>query len=194
VAEITYTSAAAISMLAQSSGSVWVVLLEFDFGGTPIRVCKNNADILSNSALYSHYDFQISMLTQSPDEDPVLRASFENVSRTTIDDGSGGKTGLIYWLNQMTLRTKVTIRVVLAEEPDDDQIEPVDVYMYGFNWTRDMIHATMSKWNFMHEEYPGSEFTPYYTPGLFTEPTSGLTRDESMKAGFVADDADALRR
>jgi len=146
--------------LERESDDPWIALIELQHdgmnGGSPVRLARNpTEDIVSNGNTYSKSWFDLEL--PSDDETPAsCQISINNV------DGEIGRV-----LETLTGPIEVTIRVVLASDPDTYGREFLNFKLRNTQWDALIASGELSQATITNNRWPKYQVTPKYFRHLF---------------------------
>ena len=143
---------------AQETSEAFLVLIEIDHDSLsePIRLSSDAVNTVSNGNTYVAYPFDL-VLPDDPEEGVSKgRLIIDNVHRD-----------IIQFVRNLPSAPKVTIRIVLASNPDVIEAEFPNFELVNIQYDALTVSGDLSIRSFMSEPYPGDSFTPSLFPGLF---------------------------
>lgn len=146
--------------LEREGDDPWIALIELQHddmnGGSPVRLARNpTEDIVSNGNTYSKSWFEIEL--PSDDETPAMcQISINNV------DGEIGRV-----LETLNGPINVTIRVVLASDPDTYGREFLNFKLRNTQWDALIASGELSQATITNNRWPKYQVTPKYFRHLF---------------------------
>lgn len=143
---------------AQETAEAVIVLIQIDHPtlSDPIRLSSDGADTIHNGDTYVSYPFNLS-LPDDPQEGLTKgQLTVDNVGRDIVP-----------WLRAMASAPTVTIKVVLASDPDTVEAEFTNFELTNVSYDAQTITGDLGITTFMNEPYPGGSFLPSQYPGLF---------------------------
>lgn len=146
--------------LEREGDDPWITLIELQHddmnGGSPVRLARNpTEDIVSNGNTYSKSWFEIEL--PSDDETPAMcQISINNV------DGEIGRV-----LETLNGPINVTIRVVLASDPDTYGREFLNFKLRNTQWDALIASGELSQATITNNRWPKYQVTPKYFRHLF---------------------------
>jgi hypothetical protein len=110
---------------AEASDKVWLVLLEITAAGlsTPIRVANDNADVIHQGWTFIGYPFEVELPPESQDRPMIARIRIDNTERLIVDE-----------VRSISEPPSVTLRVVLADQPDVIEVEYAGMRLRNVTW------------------------------------------------------------
>jgi hypothetical protein len=145
-------------MYAQETGEAIIPLIEIthDDLTEPIRVARNDQNIVSNGNTYIGYPFDVAM-PGNPAEGAIgARITIDNVDRA-----------IIAALRALTSPPEVKIQIVLLDTPDVVEEEHAYFKLVSAKYTRLVITGTISVRYLGNDAYPVDSFLPSTFPGIF---------------------------
>jgi len=152
------SAAALMSVFNQNTDKVWLHLVDivFDSGAT-FRYVNNNEPITHNGNEYTPKAFKIGF-----PKDNVSTTSKVKFKLELIDDPE-----IRGELRSTLLMPTVSIRGIIASEPDTVAIGPVTMTIKDSNQKDGVIQINLSFNNHLARKFPAIKQNPYYMPGLF---------------------------
>lgn len=152
------SAAAKRAMFAREYGGAALELLTIShdaLGSTPIRLARNNENVISRGETYLGFPFDITVPNDEDGRIGNAQLTIENIDRTILSA-----------LGSLTSPPNVTLEVVLSEAPD-----VVDV-VYTFTWRLTRfdpmrITADLMFDDLLNQRYPQHDFSPSGFEGLF---------------------------
>lgn len=158
------------SIVAQESADVKIFLITLTQDGLdePIRVCSQGTQrveetmervsygVISNGITYEQAGFSIVLSEDSDGAIPTVQVSIPNASRDIIT--------AIEKLDNKPVR--VSIDMILADNPDDVVMSLVDFDMTNIKYDDDVISGTITRELLFQEPVPCHRFTPTAFPFL----------------------------
>ncbi len=146
------------AIYSESTDETFIVLLEIDHTSlaAPIRVCKNDVDITSNSNVFTAYNFEIELPSDEDGNIPQAQLSIDNVDQALTEA-----------IRAIDTPPSVRIMIVLGSDPDTIEVDFPDFVFTNISYNAFTITGTISVENFMNEPFPGDVFTPSMYPALF---------------------------
>lgn len=144
-----------------NNGEVWLYLVEIDSPvfTDPVRVCNNNADIVSGGNTYYAWGFTVSMLADTDDNDtPSVKFTVDNVDQS-----------IVFAINAIPidLPPTVSLSVIRASAPDTIEIGPIVLPVTDLACTSLTVEFTIGLPAVLVEQFPGYTFNPTNSPGMF---------------------------
>lgn len=155
---MSVTSAAAKrqAILANASDPfIWLVTIDHSSLGSPIRICNNNVDIVSNGNTFIGFPFSIQPPTDS-EQASSASLTISNVSRK-----------ITRAIENMDTSPVLTLSLVLASTPNTIEVNFAGFTFTDVSWDANSIRATISQAVYWQEPYPRKRVTPRKFPGLF---------------------------
>lgn len=146
------------AMHAQQTGEAVIVLLTLSHAllPEPIRVTSNGEDVTSEGQLYLRFPFDITLPPESDDAPPQVQLRIDAVDQrivTSIRELQGAPT--------------VQIALALASSPDVLETRPYAFTLREAEYDAGEITGTLMYEPVLDEPYPGWQFSPSTTPGVF---------------------------
>ena len=144
-------------LYAAQSAEVWVQLITIEHAAlvTPIRLCSNNEDIVSDGETFTAWDVPPILPVSTEGELPAVELAIGNVTRE-----------LTVALRAITTPITVTLEVVRASDPDTIEAQ----YVYEsrtLRYAEDSVRIELGSESLMSERIPGDTYTRLTNPGLF---------------------------
>lgn len=152
------STAARQAVNAQQTGEVFLFLVTIDQDdlGGPIRLVNNSVTITSNGYVYTAFPFRITL----PDENE------ENIANAKLTICAVDQS-VITAIRSMSSPGTVEVSVILADSPDTIEAGPMLFTMRNVVYTVETITADLIFEDMLDIRIPGISFTPNYFPGLF---------------------------
>ncbi len=142
---------------AQETGEAFIILVEISTGAAePIRISSDGVNTVHDGNTYYAWPFDI-VLPDDPESGAArARIAVDNVSRE-----------LVAWLRGLSSVPQVTIKVVLASDPETIEAEFPNFELRNAQYDAMTIQGDLTLATFMNEPYPGDSFLPSTFPGVF---------------------------
>lgn len=161
------SSAARTAMYAQQTEEVFVLLLQIDTGGEPIRVALDSenldskitvdgVDTHSSAVTFVGGFFGIELPEEAGENISNVRISIDNVDRV-----------IVAAIRQATEPPEVRLWVVLRSSPDLVEAGPYYLVLENATYDEMMVTGELSFEDVTNRRFPAHEYTPFSTPGLF---------------------------
>lgn len=161
------SSAARTAMYAQQPEEVFVLLLQIDTGGEPIRVALDSenldskitvdgVDTHSSAVTFVGGFFGIELPEEAGENISNVRISIDNVDRV-----------IVAAIRQATEPPEVRLWVVLRSSPDLVEAGPYYLVLENATYDEMMVTGELSFEDVTNRRFPAHEYTPFSTPGLF---------------------------
>ena len=153
----TLSPAALQAGFEQQTDEVFLVLLQITHPNLPdaIRVVNNNENVTSGGALYVAYPFEIELPGEDSDQPPLARLRIDNVDRL-----------LVATVREIATPPQITIRVVLASQPDTIELQFQGLTMRNVTYDAATISGELVFEQILVEPV-ATVMTPSKFPGLF---------------------------
>lgn len=154
------STAALHAMLAQYTDEVFVPLLKIDHASfdSPVCICYNTEQVISNGLTYAPYPFQINLPDAVGDQMPQVTVTIDNTD-LSINDAIRTLSGDA---------PSVTFSLVLASSPDTIEIGPLVYSLTSVTADKNTIQGTMGfEDDVFNQQIPNPNYTPSNSPGLF---------------------------
>lgn len=144
---------------APETDEVWVALLLIEHAAiTPIRVCDNMEDVVSNGQTYVAYPFDIRLPGSNAREMPKVTLTIDNVDRTIVET-----------LRAVATPATVTLSIVLASSPDTIEAGPYRMTLRSARTPNPaQVQGELAYEDVLNQPFPAASFTPNLFPGLFS--------------------------
>lgn len=123
---------------------------------SPIRVCNNGEDIISNGETFLACPFDIELPDDAEGKVPGAKLSIANVDRQIVNA-----------LRTITTRAIVTLQVILASTPDVIEATYPELELIVADWNALTVSADLAWDALAGEPYPYLKMTPNTTAGVF---------------------------
>lgn len=145
-------------LFAQESTDVFLLCLTISHANlpAPIRVVKNNADLIRNAGTFLKCTFDIQLAEDAADAPPQVQLVIDNVDKAI-------STSL------MTLQGKVSIllEVVLGSQPDTVEISQ-SFFLLNSSFNAKVVTGTLGyEEEILNQSFPKDTYAPGNTPGLW---------------------------
>jgi len=142
---------------AEASDKVWLVLLEITATGlsTPIRVANDNVDVIHQGWTFIGYPFEVELPPESQDRPMIARIRIDNTERLIVDE-----------VRTISEPPSVTLRVVLADQPDVIEVEYAGMRLRNVTWDAGEISGDLVYEDILSEPVC-EQMTPARFPGAF---------------------------
>lgn len=159
----TLSARAMKALYAASTGEVFLMLLEIDQSALdePRRYVNSAKPITSNGHVYKPLTFALGLPDESRTDLPQTQLEFDNTDR----EGSL----LFRSISPIELPT-VLVRVVLADTPDIDELDPplrFQMLSAGIQDSEGQCVCTLANGEALNEPFPGNTYNSYNYPGLY---------------------------
>lgn len=152
-------SGPAMRALFQSqTDEVFILLLTITTDGLlePIRVSSDGVDTVSRNELYLAFPFQIDFPSEQEDQVTQIMLRIDNIDRS-----------LVNVIRSATSSPVVQMEMVLDSSPDIVDAGPFDLTLRAVNYDALVIEGTLVYEDIFNQAFPGHNFVPSITPGLF---------------------------
>jgi hypothetical protein len=120
-----------------------------------IRLTDYDVDVVSDGLTYTPEPFQVTLPDSTEDAPPQARLIVDNVNRVLIEA-----------LRTMSGTIPITLKVVLASDPDTIEIGPFDFSIRGARWGA-TVECDLAYEPILSMAVPADVFGPADFPGLF---------------------------
>lgn len=133
------------------------MLLEIDGPGfvTPIRVASDNQDVVHQGWTFLGYPFEVELPPENPDRPMVARIRIDNTERKIIEQ-----------IRAIAEPPSVTLKVVLADQPDVIEVEYAGMRLRNVQWDAGEISGDLVYEDILNEPVC-EQMTPARFPGAF---------------------------
>ncbi len=153
----TMSAAARAAAHAETSDKVWLVLLEIAAAdlAAPIRVVNDNQDIVHQGWTFVGYPFEVELPPENQDRPMIARIRIDNTERLIVDE-----------VRSISEAPSVTLRVVLADQPDMIEVEYAGMRLRNVTWDAGEISGDLVYEDILSEPVC-EQMTPARFPGAF---------------------------
>ena len=153
----TISPAATQAGHAEQTDKVWIVLLEIAAVGltTPIRVANDNQDVIHQGWTFIGYPFEVELPPESQDRPMIARIRIDNTERLIVDQ-----------VRTIAEPHSVTLRVVLADQPDAIELEYASMRLHNVTWDPGEISGDLVYEDILSEPVC-EQMPPARFPGVF---------------------------
>ncbi len=146
-----------IAAYAEATDKVWLVLLEINAAGlgAPIRIVNDNQDVIHLGWTFIGYPFEIELPSESQDRPMIARIRIDNTQRLIIDE-----------VRSISEPPSVTLRVILADQPDVVEVEYAGMRLRNVTWDVGEISGDLVYEDILSEPVC-EQMTPARFPGAF---------------------------
>jgi hypothetical protein len=151
------SAAARAAAHAETSDKVWLVLLEIAAAdlAAPIRVVNDNQDIVHQGWTFVGYPFEVELPPENQDRPMIARIRIDNTERLIVDE-----------VRSISEAPSVTLRVVLADQPDMIEVEYAGMRLRNVTWDAGEISGDLVYEDILSEPVC-EQMTPARFPGAF---------------------------
>lgn len=154
-----FSKPAYISLMAQRTDEVWLMMADLKIQNTMFHVVANShIDVVSNGITYTPYPFDLQLPSETLEAVESLRLSIDNVDRLFVDHLRAAERPL-----------EVTIRFALVSQPDVIELEIANLESDSVEFNASTITATLVISDIWNAKYPsvGNVYDPPQFPGIF---------------------------
>jgi hypothetical protein len=147
------------AIYAQQTSEVFVQLLKIDHTdlATPIHVCSDARDVISNGITYLPFPFAIVMPEENSETISRVRLRIDNIDRSIVTA-----------VRSISTPASVTFSVVLASSPDTVEAGPFEFSMINVDFNAMTVEGELRfEGNVLNEPFPALTFSPGDFPALF---------------------------
>lgn len=123
---------------------------------TPIRVVNDYRQVIAGNKVYLPFAFEIAPPDEREDAAIPVELRIDNVDRRIVSA-----------IRAITTAPVVTMRVVLASQPEVTEVGPYVFALRKLNYDAQAVVGTLELEDMLREPIPGHSFTPTDFPGLF---------------------------
>ncbi len=147
------------AIFAAQTGEVFLILctLSHPSLAEPIRVVQNTQDITHQGQTFQRFPFEVTLPAENDEAPPAARISIDNADRTIMQ--------AVRSLTQPAMT--VELKVVLASSPDVVEVGPFEFKLRDVVGDAGVVSGSLMYEDLLRQQYPGDDFTPGTTPGLF---------------------------
>lgn len=141
----------------QESGDPFLMLVTLTHESfDPIRFVNNVVDIESRGETFMAFPVSIILPADDGEITKEVKMSFDNVSLALIDE-----------LRSVTTTITAKIEMILASNPNNVELELVDLKLRNVTYNRQTITAALYLDDFLNTEMSSEKYTPTSFPGIF---------------------------
>lgn len=142
---------------AQETSEAFLVLLDIAQAaiGT-FRIVNNYANVTHGGQVYTAFPFEITLPEDTDERMPTVSLAIDNVDQQ-----------LVQAVRSMTGPATVTVRVVLASNPDSIEAGPYTMTLRDTSYNIQLVTGRLDVEDMINEPYPGDIFNPGRFPGMF---------------------------
>lgn len=150
--------AAARAVLARETDEVFLVLLEISHPDIDtIRIVNNTVAVERTEGTYLPYPFEAVLPDDTDNASPQVQLRIDNCSREVTRV-----------LRELAGVPKCTMRVVLASNPDHDEVGPFAFSLLSVDYDAFVISAAIGyEEDFLNQAVPAQSYIPSTSPGIF---------------------------
>jgi len=146
------------AVMAQHTDEAFILLVEFSHPPTSeiYRAALNTENIVSNGEIYTATYFDVQL--------PEISNKSPQGTQITIDNVDLRLIGL---LRSITTPLQVTIRLVLASQPDVIEMEFTDLLLREVDWDESKITGRLVSDDPLNQAFPAHQYDPRSFQGIF---------------------------
>lgn len=150
--------AAAKAILARETAEVFLCLLEITHPAiAPVRIVNNTEPVTRRDGVYQPYPFEAVLPDDTDAGTTQVQLRIDNVDREVCRQ-----------LRNLSGVPKCTLRVVLADSPERDEVGPFPFAILGIDVDAMQITATIGyEEDFLNQAVPAQNYIPATSPGIF---------------------------
>lgn len=152
------SSAAARAILARETEEVFLCLLEMAHPALEtIRIVNNTEAVIRADGAYQPYPFEAVLPEDTDSASPQVQIRIDNCDREVTRK-----------LRELEGVPKCTLRVVLASDPNTDEVGPFAFSILSAEYDAMVISVALGyEEDFLNQAVPAQSYTPTNSPGLF---------------------------
>lgn len=152
------SSAAARAILARETDEVFLVLLEMTHPDLDtVRIVNNTEPVVRGGNTFQPYPFEAVLPEDTDTASPQVQLRIDNCDREVTRK-----------LRELEGVPKCTLRVVLASDPDTDEVGPFAFSILSAEYDVMVISVALGyEEDFLNQAVPAQSYTPTSSPGLF---------------------------
>ena len=146
------------AVYASACDEAFIILLTIneDSLSAPIRVCSDNAEVVSQGETYLNFPFSVAL---PDDQDDAITSS-----RLIIDNTD---QRIMAAIRSITSPPTIDMSVVLSSDPDEIEIGPISFTLRKVDYSLETIEGDIKGPDVLNESFPSQSFTPSLYPSLF---------------------------
>lgn len=150
--------AAARAILARETEEVFLVLLELAHPDIEtVRIVNNTVPVVRTEGTYQPYPFEAVLPDDTDQASPQVMLRIDNCDREVIRK-----------LRELAGIPKCTMRVVLASDPNRDEVGPFAFSLLNVDYDALVISAAIGyEEDFLNQSVPAQRYVPSTSPGIF---------------------------
>lgn len=152
------SASAARAILARETEEVFLVLLEISHPDIEtIRVVNNTVEVVRAEGTYLPYPFEAVLPDDTDNASPNVQLRIDNCSREVTRV-----------LRELSGVPACTLRVVLASDPDHDEVGPFAFSLLNVEYDAFVITAAIGyEEDFLNQSVPAQKYLPSNSPGIY---------------------------
>ena len=149
---------AAKAILARETAEVFLVLLEVEHPAIEtVRIVNNTEPVVRGGQSYVPYPFEAVLPEDTDSATPQVQLRIDNCDREVTRR-----------LRDLEGVPRCTMRVVLASDPDHDEVGPFAFSILSADYDVMVISVALGyEEDFLNQACPAQSYTPTSSPGLF---------------------------
>lgn len=148
------------TLFARSSALPILSLLEADIDGTLYHYVNDNqaitSDVSGTSEVYQQAAFELSLPDDTEEGTPTAKLDFD-----------AGDITFVRLLRQASKRIKLTMWLVLADEPNTVEYGPAEYESVDFDVSETSVSVSLEAEPILDVQIPGLRYTPAIFPALW---------------------------
>lgn len=150
--------AATKAILARETEEVFLCLLELSHPAiTTVRLVNNTDPVVRTDGTYQPYPFEAVLPDDTDSASPQVQLRIDNIDREVTRV-----------LRNLYGIPRCTLRVVLASNPDHDEMGPFEFAVLGIEYDAMVISASIGyEEDFLNQAVPAQSYIPSTSAGLF---------------------------
>lgn len=152
------SATAAKAILARETDEVFLCLLEITHPDiTTIRIANNTEPVIRADGTYNPYPFEAVLPEDSDSASPAVQLRIDNIDRDVTRA-----------IRNLSGVPKCTLRVVLASNPNVDEVGPFNFSILNIDYDVMTISAQIGyEEDFLNQAVPAQSYIPSNSPGIF---------------------------
>lgn len=148
----------ALGQVFKQEGGGFLVLVTLSHVSllTPVRVCNNSVNIVSNGETYLAYPFKFKPPEEREGVSPIAKLTIDNVSREIIQA-----------IRQITTPLSSVIQIVRIDDVDAIESSLPTFALRNIGWDATQITGDLTLDDVTKEPFPARSYTPSEYPGVF---------------------------
>lgn len=159
---LSSTAQAEINRGQIATNYVWLISIDHDDLGSPIRICGNTDDVVSDGDTYTAFELAIPVPQERSEELPLVSLILTNVNNSTV------LSPLRQLSHQTVDRALVTTSIVRADSPDTVEVGPFEFELLSLTARGTRTELSLS---YQHQltanNWPSYKVVPARFPSAF---------------------------